>query len=447
MSVAADDDTTKVDNQEKLCRDAAARLGWDVHDVYQDNNRSAWKKNRKRPEWDRMLADVEAGKITAIMVYHGDRLIRQPEDLTTLLKLADGKGIQLASPTGTRDLGNGDDRFVLYIEAAMAMRESDNTSRRRKAQYARWRTEGKTRPGGRGGRAFGFTTKDAVNWAEAELIRQAAQRILGGESAGQVTRWLNDSGAVTVTGRPFTHTTVRRMLARPRYAGLMPDGVSKAAWEPVLERADWEMVSAILDARAAGFSFATNARVYLLSGIARCGAGACGHPLAIRMSKGRQGQKAIGYGCVAPACRKVFRSQPLLDTYVTRRVVNRLRHEANPAGRIPEAAGLAGEFATLMQARGEIEEALADHTRGKLPALLARLDSMDKRLAQLRELAGDDARSRLLAAHAGITEEEFAALPLSVRRSLVRATFDIVVLPASRRGPGFDPSDVRMTPR
>src|SRR6266567_63046 len=156
LSLAVMGDTTKVEDQKRICQELAARAGWEVAEVYTDNSKSAWQPNRKRPRWDAMLADVDAGRLDAIIVYHGDRLIRRPEDLGDLLKLSRAKGIRLASPTGARDLGNADDEFVLWIEAAMANRESANISRRKKAGYERMRRAGRVRPGGRGGRAFGF---------------------------------------------------------------------------------------------------------------------------------------------------------------------------------------------------------------------------------------------------------------------------------------------------
>jgi hypothetical protein len=58
-----------------------------------------------------------------------------------------------------------------------------------------------------------------------------------------------------------------------------------------------------------------------------------------------------------------------------------------------------------------------------------------------------DARDRLLATYAGITDDEFDGLPLQVRRSLVAACVTVVVLPASKRGPGFRTEDVQVTPR
>jgi DNA invertase Pin-like site-specific DNA recombinase len=449
ISLAAMGDTTKVDDQERICRELADRLGWHVADVYQDHAKSAWQPSRKRKAWDRMVADIEAGRINGIVVYHGDRLLRTHEDLLTLIRLARTRGVHLASPAGTRDLGNYDDQFILEIEASMAKRESANTSRRRKAQYDRWRREGRVRPGGRGGRPFGFTT-DGVTPVPDEMaaVREAAARLLAGDGTLQICRDLNARGVLTTAGAPMTPQTLRKMLARPRYAGLMPDGVSKAAWEPALDRDTWEAVCAVLDMKRSQHPYATNARRWLLSGIAECGA--CGSLLQMRQSQGRSGKPpSIGYGCVQPGCRKVYRSAELLDAYASRRTVNRLASPANPAPQGLAATGLATQYAALEEQRRETEEAVRDWqaTPGRVDLLMARLDSIDTRLAELRQLAAGDARARLQDSHAGLTHEEFAALPLATRRALVSACYRVIVLPASKRGPGFRTEDVQMVPR
>ena len=443
-------DLTKVEDQARISRDVCGFRGWDVAATYTDNNKSAWQRSRKRPGWDRMLADVEAGKINAIVVYHGDRLIRQPWDLEILLSLADSKGVRLASPTGTRDLDNPDDRFILRIEAAQACRESDNTSRRRKAQYERWRREGKVRPGGRGGRPYGFATDGITQVpAECEYIREMAQRILEGESAGAIARDVSARGARTPTGAEFAHGTIRKMLARPRLAGLMPDGESRAAWEPVLDRETWERVRLALDAKAAGFSHATNARRWLLSGIATCGAplgeGECGSPMRLNPSKGKNGRHVNGYQCTRRGC-STYRSAEHLDAYVSVRVVARLNAEGNPAAELPADPGHAAEWARLQQERGEAEAMAQEYegSAGRLRLILRRLDSIDKRIAELRGLADTSRRDRLLGQYRGITLAEFRGLPLDVRRALVTAAVTVTVLPASKRGPGFRTEDVRV---
>jgi DNA invertase Pin-like site-specific DNA recombinase len=446
MSLAILGDTTKVEDQERICRQLAETRGWTVAAVYTDNNLSAWNRKVVRPGWQAMLKAVDKGEVNAIVAYHGDRLYRQPRDLEKLIDLAEGKGIRLASPMGEYDLGKSSDRIMARVMAAMQEGESARTSERRKTQYERWRREGRVRAGGRGGRAFGFESDGVTQIPlEADLIREAARRVLAGEGVGDICRDWTNRGIVTTTGIPFSHGTLRKLLARPRYAGLMPDGVSKAAWDPVLDRETWEQVSAVLNARAAGFGYATNTRKHLLSGIALCGT--CGKPLRAKMSQGKGNRRyQTGYTCVTPGCKGVWRDRDGLDAYVGRMTVNRLDHPDKPAPRAPEHPGLAAEFATLTTALKETDDALEDISGGAIGPLRARRKGIVQRLAELRDLAAGDAAARLRSAHQGVTWDEWPGLPLQVRRSLVAACFRVTVLPASKRGPGFRAEDVRMEP-
>jgi len=162
-------------------------------------------------------------------------------------------------------------------------------------------------------------------------------------------------------------------------------------------------------------------------------------------TSGRTGRViAARYGCLEQGCRRVFRKLEHLDTYVIIRVVLKLSDPRNPPGRIASVPGLAAELRALAEERQAIEAAITDHTKGRLHLLLGRLDSVDARLAQVRELTAADAAARIVRTHAGTTEEEFRGLPLSVQRALVSACFTVTVLPASKRGPGFNTEDVRL---
>lgn len=454
LSLAVMNDDTKVEDQARISRDLAAALHWQTATgcghpesggVYTDNSRSAWRRNRKRPAWDQMLADIEAGKLDSVIVYHGDRLVRQPRDLEDLIDLADTRGIHLASPTGMRNLDNTDDRFVLRILVAQACMESDNTSRRKKAQHERMRRNGLVRTGGWGGRAFGFAT-DGVTHIKPETlyIRRGAELIKAGEGAGQVAVFLNGHYMTTPAGNPFTHGAVRKMYARPRYAGLMPDGEQKAAWEPVLERETWETVRAMLSHRAAGFGYATNSRRYLLSGIALCGT--CKHTVAIRHST--RSESLRGYGCINPACpRKLHRSVEHVDALIDGLMPAWLSSPELAAliRKAPEPA-VAAEITALERRKSEAMrqlEHLADHPGLNLEVTARAIASFDERIAAVRERIAAAPGRRLLAQYQGTTRAQWKALPLAVRRSLVAASFRITILP-TRRGPGFDPESVRV---
>jgi len=320
-----------------------------------------------------------------------------------------------------------------------------------KTGHARRRRAGIVTTGGRGGRLFGFE-KDGVTHVpqEAAIVREVTAAILAGDSIRHIAAVLRERGITTTAGKPMHPLAVRRMIASPRYAGLMPGGVSAAAWDPIVEREDWEMAAALLDSRGGMLPAGHNARKYLLSGIATCGV--CGRGLQVLPAHtarwtGKPVRIAARYGCLRPGCRKVFRDLALLDGYVSARVVERLNNPANPPGRLPALPGLAAELRALAAEREQVEAAIADHTKGRLPLLLARLDSLDTRLAEIRELTGASAQAVLLRRHAGLSLAEFAALELGVRRALVGGCYKVVVLPASARGPGFRTQDVRLEPR
>jgi site-specific DNA recombinase len=456
LSLASMEDTTKVDDQDVINHRTAEIRGWVIppEHVYKDNSRSAWKRDRNRPRWDAMLQAIARGDIQAVVVYHGDRLIRQPYDLELLLNIARERGVRLASPTGERDLDNPDDQFILRIEAAQACRESDNTSRRMKNGNRRRREQGLVRRGGRGGRAFGFQTDGVTHIdAERDAIREAAHRVLAGEHVSVIARDLNERGFRTPTGGLFSHGTIKKMLLRPRYAGLMPDGENAAAWQPVHDedrdkaREIWESLTAVLEHRAAAFDYVSNARRYLLSGIAACGS--CGEPVAIRHNT--RGATLLGYGCVNPACeKKVHRKAAHVDLYIEGGVLQLLADDGFIAGlTVGGDSGVAAEIAALQVRKAEAEKqlaSLADHPNLKPDLLLASLASFDTRIGELRARIALSARRRLLVEHAGLSRQEWEGLPLETRRALVAASFRVTIAPTGRRGPGFDPDGVDLQP-
>ena len=139
--------------------DSYARLSWNpnteelekIEDQFADNAQviermggmlgealsdglSAWKRTVKRKGWERLLERVESGESDGIVVWHVDRLFRQPRDLERLIELGE-QGFVIASAHGTRNLASADDRFILRIEVAQAAKSSDDKSRRVKRRF------------------------------------------------------------------------------------------------------------------------------------------------------------------------------------------------------------------------------------------------------------------------------------------------------------------------
>lgn len=449
MSVADFDDTEKVDRQEADCRTVCDRRGWDVSRVFIDNNRSAWQRSRKRPGWDAMLEGVRDGRFDAIVVYHGDRLIRQPYDLEMLLNLAAERGIRLASPSGTRNLDSADDRFILRVEAAQACRESDNISRRTRRAIEARRDRGLIATGGH--RSFGRDRDGTIIEAEAALIRDAYARLLAGESQTSLWKAWVRTEVPTVRGGPWYPLVFRSMLRRPDIAALVVhDGrvVGEASNVlPIVERDTWEAVQAVLTAASKpGSGDSSSPRKHLLSGIARCSS--CNTPLAAKPVA----KDSMTYLCPSPACpRGVTRKLVFLDRYVVEYVLARLEDprlwERLEARRREAAAGsesAAGELEALEARRIQLVAELADDDAMD-PALFRRmLSRLDERVAAARARAGANRAGAVLEGLRGLDWAGWDALPLDRRRAVVRELVTVTVLPSQRGPKKFNPELVRV---
>src|SRR3954464_4593695 len=75
------------------CRKLAAELGWEVAEEYVDNDVSAYS-GKRRPAYERMLADICDGYRDAVLVYHVDRLTRRPIELEQFVETVTAAGVR-----------------------------------------------------------------------------------------------------------------------------------------------------------------------------------------------------------------------------------------------------------------------------------------------------------------------------------------------------------------
>ena len=73
-------------------------------EVYIDDNRSAYREDVKRDDFERMLADVRAGRLDAIVTWQADRLLRTVVDASAIVAIAKQHGTTVANVGGTIDL-------------------------------------------------------------------------------------------------------------------------------------------------------------------------------------------------------------------------------------------------------------------------------------------------------------------------------------------------------
>lgn len=364
-----------VDRQRIDCEALAKRNGWDVVEVYVDNDISAFS-GKKRPAYRQMLADLDEGRATVVIVWHTDRLTRSIVELEEYIDLSDRRGIATHTvQAGTIDLATPSGRMTARILGAVARQESEHKghrvarARQQKAMAGEW--AGGIRPFGWGLPTGETRTKvdrktgeeievPELNMTkivpeEAEALRHWTDEILSGGSIRSLVKWCADKGITTTRGNPVSHTDMRDMLLRPRNAGIAVykgEEVGRGQWEAIVDEAKFRAVAAILKDPSRKTTPGATPK-WLGSLLYRCGRGDCPHFVYVTQSGGR---KYPSYRCQSP--HGGGRRAETVDQYVEDTIVERLERDDAHELLEPDPDGV--DVAGLQAEADEIQQRMRD---------------------------------------------------------------------------------------
>jgi DNA invertase Pin-like site-specific DNA recombinase len=199
--------------------------GWQIAGVYIDNDRSA-SNGKKRQHWERLLADIEAGRVDAVAAWDQDRVNRMMDDFVRYNRLFVDRGVMLATANnGDIDLSTPSGVMTATIKTAVAEHEI-GMMRIRQRRAARQKAE-RGKPQWK--RAFGYLADTRrkedddgtrqIDQPTRDLVENAYRSILAGASLGDVCKLFNGAGAFGLNGQPWTASTVSLFLRAPRNAG------------------------------------------------------------------------------------------------------------------------------------------------------------------------------------------------------------------------------------
>jgi DNA invertase Pin-like site-specific DNA recombinase len=494
LSDFRDEDADAFDAREARLRAEAARLGWHVGRVVVENDwmpgngngrarpASAFKRRKIRtpsgrtelrtirPGFRSMLDDLMAGRASAVLAEDLDRACRDPRDLEDFIDVmrerrADARSLS-GSLTFTRG-GTDSEITMARVMVTMANKSSLDTSRR-VASGRQARAADGSYGGGR--RPFGYRPDPEsvkhrrtllVIPEEAAEITRAAEAVLA--SAGTVAtdgplkslaRSLRERAVPTVTGTAWSALTLRDILLKPTVAGLAPHTdpdtgqvtLNKALWQPILERDTWEAVRAVLTDPARRTT-TSNAPKWLGTGIYRCGI--CDDGTSVHVTGGRDHSPAY-------VCKKrshLRRQAEMTDAWVAMHIIERLSRDdaadllAPPARPGVDAHALRAEARNLTEI-GKRQARM--HALGDMPddEYMEGSRARKARLARIRaDLAAATAPDPLaeFRGQPG-AEKVWDSLPLPRKRAVLKLVASVTLLPAARRGKGFDPESVRIGP-
>ncbi len=333
--------------------------------------------NTDRPAFQRLMGDIEGGKVDLVAVYKLDRLSRSLIDFTKLIEFFEKHGVSFCSITQNFNSATSVGRLTLNILMSFAEFERQVISERTRDKIGATRRRGLWTGGPT---PLGYDLKEKrliVNAAEAEEVREIFRRFLSLGSIMELVGELRTRGARVKNGKrgPYDKTSARNLLQNPIYVGKVRSGgeLYAGAHERIIDDATWQAAEKLLSTSDRAYRAPSGKTAALLRGLLFCGS--CGSTMSPHFSQ-KRGRRYHSYVCRkyekqgASACPGS--RVPLAE--IERFVVERIR----AIGKDPS---LVGE--TIEAARRELNE--------RKPVLVAELAGLEK-----EKLAFDAERRNLL---------------------------------------------------
>jgi site-specific DNA recombinase len=264
--------------------------GWTVvPDRYDDGGFTG--ANTDRPALQKLMADVEAGKVNCVVVYKVDRFSRALLDFMKMMEVLDRHGVTFVSVTQPFNTTTSPGRLLLNMLFSFAQFEREMISERTRDKMRAARRKGKW-IGGNLSLGYDLPPQGGgliINAAEAQQVRQIFRLYLELGSLipliGEIERrgwtlkqWTNREGKQT-GGARFTKTTLHNLLTNVIYTGRVNfDGkLCEGEHERIVSDDIWNRVQEQLNRNGRrGGRNVRNKWGALLKGLVRCGSCDCG---------------------------------------------------------------------------------------------------------------------------------------------------------------------------
>lgn len=484
ISLVKGDTSAAIPRQKEDVTALATQLGGVVARWYIDEL-PASNPDIVRPDFERLLVDLEAGLVGGALFYHADRFARLETDAARINSIFMRKAKLVGrSATGGTDLSTPEGRAMFTMQATMGTLEVANIKRRVSRTNLAEAQKGAVPPSPR---PFGWEDdRKTVRKSEADLIRTAVKDILQGKKIGEVRREWIDLGMAPKRKKrknrqereapsPFSlsHSTVEQRLVNPRLCGYrvyvpqaeraemkqriwLPDHVVYkdgkpviGDWETIISVDQWDALIAEIQKRKAAHKAKlqkphNTSITYLLAGIARCGI--CSHPLratTYATTSSSYEKYRYRYHCLSifGGCGGVSRIGPLVDDHVTDVFKAAIRETLGNVS-IPEVDDTIHDR-RLAEISDEMRDAV-ERRKAKRISVAASMDIIEELeteraelLGAVRELKAQKVKRRT---DMPATLKDWDTMTISMRREALRRDIRAVLIhPAGRGRRAFDP--------
>lgn len=456
------DNSDSVSVQIQLCQDYARVIykDQDISFKIYDKDEGFSGKNMNRPSFQELMEDVRNDVLDVVMVYKLDRISRNVQEFAAMYEIFRDHDVSFVSVKESFDTTTPMGRTVMYILAAFAQLERENTSERVSDNMlalgasGKW-TGGKLPAGmtsvrrriGQKEHSFLMVDKNTI-----QHVKLLYDLLTQGYTITRLERYCRDNGIRTQSGKFFSTSQIYNIISNPVYCqnsmeayeyfhalgcnlpepslfdgtkGLIGYGKTRTgkSSQPRQDRANWTIAVGIHDyvipaadwiavQNRLGVNKQFRTQKYdcgILKGVIRCGCGA-------RMDIRTYTKNGIVFSYYY--CSKMFRQgKRECDTGYVRidqveeaflKQLRKIRFHPegfrlrpDPVNNLPDAASIRDDIKQVQTSIDNLTAALADASDSSAaPYIISRIEDMDRQKkaleANLRKIALQDKQTRSL---------------------------------------------------
>ncbi len=369
--------------------------------------------NIDRPAFQRLMADVESGKLDVVIVYKVDRLSRSLLDFAKVMERLDKANASFVSVTQNFSTADAMGRLTMNLLASFAEFEREMISERTRDKIAATRRRGLWTGGPR---PLGYRVENKkliIDDVEAPIVREAFELFLAHGRMSTVATIMNERGRFPRKSKrkdkkpQWGKDTMAKLLRNPIYGGVVAyfDERHPGEHQPIIDKETFERAQQLLKSRSRHVKFHGLNFDYVLRGLLKCGK--CGRPMIPAST--RKGRDVYRYYKCSNRDKKGPKecaAAPLAAGAIENYVVDRISEAA-------DSKHLRRDIERVMAKRLKAKEEEFAQVEKRAPQLIAMHSARASKLVD--ELTKLEGRPREVAAESlNTTTEELAAAERSL---------------------------------
>lgn len=291
--------------------------------IHEYCDRAVSGRTDNRDAFQQMLSDTDKHQFDVIITWKVDRIGRNREDIAFNKHRCKKNGIKIEYVA--ENLPDSAESVILEsVLEGMAeyysLQLSTNIRRGQLESARKLQCVGGTRP-------LGYdvdkeTKRYIIDEKTSPIVKQIFERYARGQTEFEIIQWLNEQGIRTTKKKPFSKSSLAKLLHNEKYIGVYTYGDAvrvEDGMPAIIDKGTFDKVQSLMKVNRRAPSHTWTRQEYILTDKLFCGS--CGSPMVGESGFSKTGAKYSYYSCVGKRKKGICSKHPIRQDWIEDKVL------------------------------------------------------------------------------------------------------------------------------